>query len=344
MRWISPITFVPLVRNSYLVVDLFFVLSGYVIALNYLDRLKGQAEVFLFVWLRFWRLYPLHIAMFFVWIGFDLAKLVAAKHIHGLSDLSGDDTLWSAIANLLFLHSFGVTNSLSFNRPSWSIGAEFYTYIVFAAAVVFLRGRILVTSSLLALAALAMLMLTGHRDLLVTFDLGFVRAVMGFFVGVLTFLLASSYNREVSGKTFSGSVALLVAAIWWGGDILDYLIVPASALVVFAAAKLRPGNARRSLTSGPLVWLGKVSYSIYMVHTAVLFVVFQAARFSLRSGFAFDHSDGGRWLTTAPLTGTALTIVTFVVVLALSELTFRYIEAPARNWSREYLRLRPRAA
>src|SRR5688500_8507161 len=60
---------IPLVRNSFLFVDFFFVLSGFVIAANYQERLVGGFGVFRFIVLRFGRLYPLHLFVLVIYIG-----------------------------------------------------------------------------------------------------------------------------------------------------------------------------------------------------------------------------------------------------------------------------------
>src|SRR6266498_3136223 len=72
----SPIYSSPLVRHSYLFVDFFFVLSGFVIAWNYAERLGSWPEVRRFLLLRLGRVYPLHVFMLFCFLAYETAKLV----------------------------------------------------------------------------------------------------------------------------------------------------------------------------------------------------------------------------------------------------------------------------
>ena len=63
-----------LVRHSFLFVDFFFVLSGFVIAGSYRAKLLGGFSIWHFMLLRFGRLYPLHLAILAIFIGIELLR------------------------------------------------------------------------------------------------------------------------------------------------------------------------------------------------------------------------------------------------------------------------------
>ncbi|MEQ9314667.1 MAG: acyltransferase, partial [Henriciella sp.] len=138
---------IDLIRNAWLFVDFFFVLSGFVIALNYKDRIAEGFSVPRFMGLRFGRIWPLHA---FVLGLFVVAEIVLA-FLPGLENIVGRDafcTDWTQpncdgqhtaetlAPNFFLLHALpGVSDNISWNGPSWSISTEFWTYLIFAAGV-----------------------------------------------------------------------------------------------------------------------------------------------------------------------------------------------------------------
>jgi peptidoglycan/LPS O-acetylase OafA/YrhL len=125
------------VQHSFLFVDFFFVLSGFVIAHAYVTRLWSLNEASLFVVRRVGRLWPLHIFVLGLLIAFQLAKAVAER-LAGMSIgepafSEATPAIVSAIwTNVLLIHSLGIHDKLTWNGASWSISTEFYTYLIFA--------------------------------------------------------------------------------------------------------------------------------------------------------------------------------------------------------------------
>src|ERR1700722_20952622 len=72
--WTNPVSDLPFVRNGYLMVDFFFVLSGFVICHSYGGKIESFQSFSRFIWLRLGRLYPLHVALLFVFLGFEFSK------------------------------------------------------------------------------------------------------------------------------------------------------------------------------------------------------------------------------------------------------------------------------
>ncbi|MGB5086211.1 MAG: acyltransferase [Methylocystis silviterrae] len=127
-----------LLRHSYLFVDFFFVLSGFVIFEAYRDKLRQGFGLGPFVVLRFGRIYPLHAFLLACFVAYEI---VWAFWLHRYSaeprpSFSGAFSLNSLFESILLLDSFGLTDGLAWNYPAWSIAAEFWTYILFAMAIV----------------------------------------------------------------------------------------------------------------------------------------------------------------------------------------------------------------
>src|ERR1700709_560293 len=150
----------PLIRNAWLFVDFFFVLSGFVIAHAYGAHLEKGPEIKAFVIRRFGRLWPLHAAMLLALIGLELAHLaIAHGHpIPGARPAFPAGRAPSAIlTNLFLVQSLGLHPYETWNGPAWSISTEFYTYLIFAA-VCFVAPRFRILLSLL-LAVLGIVVL-----------------------------------------------------------------------------------------------------------------------------------------------------------------------------------------
>ena len=122
--------------NGYLFVDFFFILSGFVIAYNYLNKLKDRNQFLLFIKRRFLRLYPLH---FFLLIIYFLLNYLQVKL--GFQFEEDFNNIKSFFANLSLTQALIPDLGRSYNSVSWSISVEFYTYILFAFLVSFLRGN-----------------------------------------------------------------------------------------------------------------------------------------------------------------------------------------------------------
>ena len=115
------------VQNGVLAVDFFFVLSGFVIAYNYIDKINSKKELITFQKKRFYRLYPLHLLTLFVFIFIELLKLFATKYTDFETTYIpfGDfNNYYSLISNFFLVHGL---YGWSFNLPSWSISTELYT-------------------------------------------------------------------------------------------------------------------------------------------------------------------------------------------------------------------------
>ncbi|WP_322042736.1 acyltransferase [Paraburkholderia sp. J67] len=330
------------VRNGYLFVDLFFVLSGYVICASYESRLVTVNDLWTFAIRRFGRLFPLLIAstIAFVLVPnlYELAKHAAVMLGH--ANLFHDPhpvphmvpSLAEIVATLTMTHGLGMFDKAILNFVSWSISTEFYTYMLFALACLFVAGRarimLFATVSAVAFAVTCWASLTLHdcvatRDCLnITYDFGLTRCLTSFSLGCLTFYTARRLRPH--GNALQIGALLAVYGVFAATDrvpVMAFACPLVFAVLILSLSSDR-GYVARALNTAPAQLLGRCSYSIYLMHPVLI----------KGFGFATRHLTG-----TA--TGFATLLVYTVTLLLISGLTYRYIEAPFRDqfnrWARQ---------
>jgi peptidoglycan/LPS O-acetylase OafA/YrhL len=343
MSWTSVLAQQSFARNSYLMVDFFFVLSGFVVTYAYGKKLASITNVWKFVWLRFWRLYPMHFTMLIVFLLFETLTW-AAYHYFGVGHGHAFQTnnAYSFAGNLFLVQSLGLFSLGTFNIPSWSISVEFYTYLVFALVTVLLGRRRLVISMIIVLCSGTVLVALGPAAISMTVDFGFFRGLTGFFAGALVFMayenvcskVAPSYARPLEYLAF-GTIACFIAFIQLKGKgYSDLAIYPLSAILIFSVALAPQSGPVRVLNLAPLRWLGDISYSVYMVHASVLWVAKQVLVHVFHAKEIIPAGTSSRFLICGEAVGLAVAIAATLAVLALSHVTYRTIERPLRDWSK----------
>lgn len=347
---VGAITNAPIVRQGWLFVDFFFVLSGFVIATSYGKRIAAGYSVWRFMGLRLGRIYPLHLFILAVLIAQEF--VLAALNEGPLSAVTSRDPFTAgrsvdALAlNIGLLHSFGFEDQLTWNGPSWSIAAEIWAYLTFAVLVAALRERALVAFALLGAIALATLIFASPGHLNATYGYGFVRCLFGFSLGVLVRPIVERSPVRAVG-TPATLLELLVVAGCVGiviiGEGMVALLAPpmfAIALLVFAKEE---GGISRALKRPTMRRLGLLSYSIYMIHPFVqgrLVDVLVLAELATGADIVgpLQPSEGIRDLIMAPgLWSDLITLLMLLLVLGAASLTYRFIEHPGREWSRRMM-------
>ena len=326
-----------LVADGYLGVDLFFALSGFILAHVYLATLEGGGFSFGdFLKNRLARVYPMHLAalaaMLILFVGASaLGTGVGSPAAFKLADLP---------AHLIIVHAWGTTQSVGWNFPSWSISAEWAAYLLFPLiAALVLRARRpgwmlagALTACLLSFVALdnlhTLLPWVGRDFSQMTAQIGALRILPSFLLGIALYAFGRTRSAPAAWAwpiTLASAlwIVFVTSFNWWEG------------LVWFGLAGLLYGlaeTARNGLDapmSGPvLVFLGAGSYALYMLHLPVDIVWFHALE---RIGVS-ESSDLA--VRVGALAGV------FVICIAISAVAYLCIEEPARKWMRG-LRLTP---
>jgi peptidoglycan/LPS O-acetylase OafA/YrhL len=320
------------IQGSYLMVDLFFVLSGYVIALNYFDRINQFNDLVIFQVKRFWRLYPLHLFTLFIFVGIEFLKYGFEMYtgIKANDPSFENNNLIAFINNLLLTHSFA-SESTNFNKPSWSISAEFYSYITFALIVLYFRKYFFLFSCLTVLVSGAMLIIYCDGRLTAS-GLPFIRCLYSFFLGTITWHLL----RNINIKLYSTLPALMLITCVLSISIIsrtDYeTVLPLFFCLLVASVVVLDNNSmlNKVMSQPLLVYLGTISYSIYMIHTAIWWFVNQVLRFGLKLD-TVTNVEGQIKLDLSLLESSMVLFIGVVLILVVSHISYKLIEDKYRN-------------
>lgn len=318
--------------KGYLWVDFFFLLSGFVIAYVYsqtLTQAPRTQAIKHYLWARFSRIYPLHLFTLLVLV--IIAPIVAVC-IPAVVDGSWTTYFaWSALpSNLLLTQSMNQHVYLSWNMVSWSIGAEWWTYIVSIPALIFLRERSLLLISVWALLSaiglVVLVYLLPEKNLDITFNYGFWRCFFEFNIGIVLFhLFAKEKMKGWLSQDWLVAVLLVAIAFIFHMRWNDLLIVPCFSALILALA-YNKGIANNLLNTAVLQYLGKISYSIYMVH-CLWFMVFWFSLPQLKAWGFTEFSCFERLVYC----------FSFIVLsLASSHFTYHFIEVRAQQKLRTF--------
>lgn len=333
--WYTGFYDIRFIRNCYLLVDLFFVLSGFVIYTAYGDRIRSWGELARFQFLRLGRLYPVHLLYLAVFVGFEFAKYFAQNN-YGVTmpnTAPFKESGGTALIEQIFLaQAIGPTgNALTFNGPAWSISVEFYTYLIFGLIVLFahrIKHVIFFVLTAICVALLFNKTTFGSTDLL--------RCLAGFFLGCLVAAKGRNVDSRISAVAAAAASAALFIFLSLNTDSrFDSVIDLLTAVLILGLANSERGGLHSVLQWGGFRWLGAISYSIYMSHTAVIWTVNQVFRVVLKRPVLFL----GDRMTPQLSALETIAAYAFVVicVLLVSQATFTLVENPLRQKSRKLI-------
>ena len=308
-----PLPVVHVLAKGYLAVDVFFLLSGFVIWLNYGERLRGRRAAADFLVRRIARIWPLHAAML-------LFALALAGLLLATGRAAWNFPLAELPLHVLMIQNWGFTPRLSWNNPAWSISCEWAAYLLLPLATWLVPARRLPTWAL-AGAALAPLLLlfallrtTGDPSLgqdIVRF--GLPRCLAEFACGAMLCALWKRWWGEARAE-IGCAIAGIVALSGWASGAPEILAFPFASATLLLALALGAERARHPLSGRAIHWLGEISYATYLSH----FLLFFAVKLVLVK----DEHDAAPWAIALYL----------LLVLAASAALYHGVERPAQRW------------
>lgn len=323
----------PVFSNGHSGVTLFFVLSGFVLSVNYFDKFSTMSFGTLkeFYAARFARIYPLYIV---VLVGYGI--------VFGFEE-------WSVLIQHIFLiQAWSSDSDISYamNGPGWSLGVEAFFYILFPFLIITVRPllssraralALLVCSLLLPLIGAVIFQFSNLQNLAENDPNSMWRWLyrnpalrLGDFLSGIA--LASIYlNRQAF--RFNQSRRFLVYLPWFGLFValslrlltnspfgLDFVFAVASCGIIFTAVEAQDSSVSRILSTRPLVLLGEFSFAAYLVHVPIRQAVFT--------------NIFGNGFTVGAVTSFVMYVALVVVVSALLHYV---VERPARILIRRLL-------
>jgi peptidoglycan/LPS O-acetylase OafA/YrhL len=300
-------------RNGFYCVDLFFILSGFVISAAYSKRLETNGDVVSFLIARIFRLWPLH--------AFWLLVILIAK-VSG--SLGFDATAGTLISNSMLIQSWGLLDihHVTWNVPSWSISAELMVCVLYAATIR------LITPPKVFWLYVAMIGFVVYAFLLWrygTLDIvsrpATLRGLFGFAIGAAIF----QFKQKYSSNSFQAMVCIAVIACLTCIDEPDAgICIPLFGAMIVVLLN-DTGPIAWLLTTKPLMIAGELSYSVYLAHYPVILVVRKY----------LPHFHNPYYISAALVT----------TVVSISFVTFHLIEKPSRSLGRNLasqVRMSPR--
>lgn len=303
-----------ILSRGYLAVDFFFLLSGFVIWLSAIDRIQGGGWHALpaFFQRRIARIWPLHAVM-----------LAFALSLALLLMLTGRSTAHFPFDELplhfLLIQNWGLTDSLAWNDPAWSISTEFAAYLLFPLLALSVDWRKLPTGILIGILLALFVLLHAFFAAQGLSSLGqqiprtgLLRCVIEFCAGTL---LGALWLRVRTRVRLTATLSLAFAAVSATLTITGYLPQTLAVPAIFAAILLALATLPRTALDGRLLhYLGDISYATYLSHYLLWF--------AFKLVFVDESHSIGPVRLALYLT----------IVLIASIALYHLVERPAQRW------------
>lgn len=316
------------VANSYLFVDFFFILSGFVMASAYREKIAGGFKFRDYFFLRLGRIYPLHFTLLLVWVLYILLKWILFSYQIELADPLKFNTVQTFISNLLLIHSLNLQINPSWNYPSWSISVEFFTYFIFFAFALLSRKWKNPWFALILSAAVYFYLFNSSnwQSLDWTLINGIYRCIGGFFAGVFLFQVMQK-TPQLDVYLISILEILSVILVVWvvtnasTNKVFLFSSIPAFAFVICVFSQTKAGLIGKVLKLKFFIDAGKYSYSVYLTHALILDIAFSLTKYFILKPTEeiFYFQSNWSYLVNAGL---------FALIYFVSKITYQLIEKP----------------
>ncbi len=315
-------------RRGYLMVDLFFILSGFIISYVYTPALGHKLALRPFFLKRVIRLFPLHLFCL-------LTLLIGSTSQYLLLNMLGKQTeplftneSITALVSQIFLLNAWFPKEPMWNIPSWSISAELFAYALFPVlAVVLHRGRMAGSVCLIACS----LLLYG----IIVYDKGSLDVVSGWApfrcgAGFMLGMVIHKHRRKFSGLPdglvgivqFTGLIGAIVVMAF---PMNDGLAIPF--FVIFVAVTWSDKGWLATLLGRSICqYLGRISYSVYLTHVVILGLLYPSWTAVVSRSPLDALTMRAIWILLA----------IFVVIL-ISHFTYHGVEGPSRRWLTKHI-------
>ena len=329
-------------HKGYLAVDMFFMLSGFVLTHVYhrkfLDDVAGNYRGFVVA--RIARIYPLHVLILLLFVATAVAAHWNGGHVNALEKIPlwGSESVAAFFANIFLVQGLDA-GQLSWNYPSWSISVEFMAYLLFPFVLPMIWRANTAAKWMLACLLLGALWLfaTIAKDNFDQWDgpIVLMRCFPEFVLGSLLYCAFRGAPKGIGiehDATVFGLLLVTLALLHFG--VADLLVTVLFALLILAAVR-NTGRFAAWANVRPLVWLGDISYSIYLIHS---FVQFLGTKLLGRFGM---HK--AQLAALSPEKSLALMVPMLALCLIAAHLSYYAFEIRSRRYVRDLLGGKPKS-
>ena len=285
-----------IIHKGYLAVDLFFMLSGFVMTHVYHRAFSESVTRHYrgFLVARIARIYPLHVLILLLFVATAVASQWTTGNtaIGSIRDipLQGPESVSAFVANLFMLQGLDASK-LSWNYPAWSISVEFMAYLLFPFTLPAIwalsdRAKLAVAAFLFALLMFFAFLTKGNFD---QWDgpITLLRCLPEFILGTLLYCaFRRAPKNSLLSRSFAAYGLVAIIVICLHVDAPDLLITFLFAALVLTAV-LNAGSFSEIANARSLIWLGNISYSLYLIHG---FIQFLAIKLLGHAGIQ-NHAD-----------------------------------------------------
>ncbi|HEX8413476.1 MAG TPA: acyltransferase [Sphingomicrobium sp.] len=310
-------------RRSYLMVDLFFILSGFILYYVYDNKERADFSAQGFYLRRLIRIYPLHLIILVLMILYRVGLAVLF-----LANDRAPPTDWSSASLMMLGAQFLLVNAWlpppnGWNIPSWSISAEFVAYALFPLFVL-LDGRFPKVFRSVAIPGILAFYILGPAggSLDITGGVGApARCLAGFVSGLLVY----KFSMRVTLLSSHALGGMQIASLFWIILVMttpthDSLIIPAFILLI-ATTCTDQGVLARFLGTPTLRRLGEISYAVYISHILIIGML----------NFGWERT-ARKIIPGATLERSAFIIACYAAVIGFSLFVYSHVEKPVRRY------------
>ncbi|RQM58199.1 acyltransferase family protein [Aeromonas enteropelogenes] len=347
-QWMESIAGVTqLIENGYLWVDLFFILSGLVLAHVYGEAFTAPRRTVSygrFLWLRLTRVYPLYVVTLVLLVGWELYKvqhevgfyggpLFKMWEWEGMPPFGSPFTPAEALPSALLLLQVVTDQGLTWNFAAWSLSVEWISYLLFPLLIplAVTRSRWSHLAPLLALTVLAFIVHSRGTLDVTSGALAVGRGVSEFVLGLwLLPKVKAARLHPMMQQDLPLLIAFLLPFV-----LLQFTMTPQLTLLLICAYVLLIWiAASQGKRQSPLLllldnrftnWLGDLSYSIYLLHALVLLTGCELIHYLAPELTAWWYAQ------TNPLLGVVATLLMLAVLIALSAVSYHLFERPLQR-------------
>jgi len=278
---VSSIGEIDFFKNSHIFVEFFFILSGFVLEHSY--GYKENLNFKVYVLQRTFRLLPLHLFMLAILVLLEGGKFIAYNNFHlGFNNLpfSGDNGVEQIIPNVFLLQAWFAA-PLSFNSPAWSISVEYYIYMFFFLSLILFKKFKKEKYFIIAIFFFYL----NYIDFEYVNDY-VIRGISCFFYGAFLYTIYKSIG--IQDRSYQSNNIKVISFFWNSlesillfmvGIVINTsfahkeILAPVFFGIVVLVFSFERGYFSTLLKIKALKKVGLLSYSIYMTHWAILFLI-----------------------------------------------------------------------